>query len=86
MLNLVGLSHTFWAEVMNTVTLFVNLSPNSSIKFKTLFELCCKQLDDQSMLRVFGCDVYALHLKYNSTKLDTKAKKCVFLDYRRGQK
>lgn len=81
MLNFVGLPHTFWTEAVNTAAYFVNMSHNTSIKFKTPFELWYKRLCHYSMLRVFYYDVYALTTKDNRIKLDPKAKKYVFLGH-----
>lgn len=38
------------------------------------------------MLRVFGCDAYALTPNDNRTKLDPKVKKCIFLYFQREVK
>lgn len=60
MLSLVGSAHTFWAEIVNTAAYFVNLFPDSYIKFNIPFEAWYKRLGDYSMLRVFCYDDYAL--------------------------
>ena len=76
-----GLSKEFWAEAANTATYLINLSPHSAIDYRTPFEMWHGRPADYSILRVFGCDAYALVPKKTRTKLDPTSKKCIFLGY-----
>lgn len=61
----------------------INRSPSSAINFKTPMEMLTGKPLDLSKLKIFGCTSCA----YNrASKLDHRAKKCIFLGYSHGIK
>ena len=83
MLSKFGLSKDFWAKAINMACYLVNRSPSTVIKFKTPFEAWFGTPAYYSILRVFGCPIYA-HV--NDGKLEWWAYRCIFLDHALGIK
>ncbi|KAM2011562.1 hypothetical protein ACFX1T_023520 [Malus domestica] len=57
------------------------MMPSSTLDNKSPFELLFHDIPDIQHLRVFGCSCYPLLRPYNSTKLQPRTTKCVFLGY-----
>ena len=68
----------FWAEAVSIACYLVNRSPQTSIEFQILEEVWSGNLIDYSILRIFGCPVFA-HV--SDGKLAPMAVKCIFLGY-----
>ena len=83
MLSVSGLPKTFWAEAVKTACYLINRCPSSAIQFKTPQEVWSGKPPKYDNLKIFGCVAYA-HVK--QSKLDPRAKKCVFLGYPEGVK
>ena len=83
MLSSSGLSRDFWAKAAYTACYIINRSPASALNMKTPEEMWTGRPADYSVLRVFGCPAYA-HVR--ESKLDSRAKKCIFLGYASGVK
>jgi hypothetical protein len=64
----------------------VNQSPSSILDDKTPHEVWTGKKPSLEHLRVFGCDAYVHVPKENRSKLDNKAKKCIFIGYKDGVK
>ena len=80
----VGLSNSFWAEALTYVSHLINRLSLSAIEGKTPMEIWSeKSAQDYDILRIFGCLAY-YHIKLD--KLDSRTKKAVFLDFKRGVK
>ena len=79
-----GLSKNFWAEALAYVCYLVNRLPSSVIEGKTLLKIWSKKpAQDHNSLRVFGC-LANYHVKED--KLEPKAKKGVFVGFKKGVK
>jgi len=80
MLSNAGLwdSKAFSAEAVSTACYLVNRSPHTPIDFQILEEVWLDNPVDYSILRIFGCPVFA-HV--NDGKLAPRAVKCMFLGY-----
>ena len=84
MLSNAGLSKNFWAEALAYACYLVNRLPSSAIGEKTPLEAWSeKTAADYDLLWVFGCPTY-YHVK--DDKLDPRAKKGVFVGFKRGIK
>ena len=83
MLSRFGLSKDFWVEAINMACYLVNRSPSTIIEFKTPFEVWFGTLANYSILRVFGCPIFA-HV--NDGKLEQRENRCIFLGYALGIK
>lgn len=81
MLYAKGLCKQLWAEAINTAVFVLNRTGTSTEKDKTPIELWQKKSIDVSMLRVFGCDVYAHIPDQKRKKWDAKSKKGIFVGY-----
>ena len=81
-----GLPKRFWAEALSTAVYLHNRSPTTSLQSKTPFEAWFGHKPDVNHLRVFGCDAYAHVPKDERRKIDSKAKKAIFLGYGDGIK
>jgi hypothetical protein len=86
MLNSAELGQEFWAEAVGTTCYLVNRSPSSALDDKTPHEVWIGKKPSLEHLRVFGCDAYVHVPKENMSKLDKKAKKCIFIGYKDGVK
>ena len=62
----------YWVEVVATIVYIMNKSPTTVVHRVTV---------DLFQLKVFRCIAYVHILDENRTKLDSKAKKCIFIGY-----
>lgn len=81
MLQGAKLPQKFWAEALSTAAYLKNRSPAKATQFKTPFEVLYGTKASVANLRTFGCTSYAHVPKDERRKLDSKAKKCIFLGY-----
>ena len=70
----------FWAEAVNTAIYTKNRSPHKALPAKTPLELWTGAKPKITHMRIFGCDAYARD-ELHASKLDSKARKCIFLGY-----
>jgi Reverse transcriptase (RNA-dependent DNA polymerase)/Integrase core domain/gag-polypeptide of LTR copia-type/GAG-pre-integrase domain len=70
---------TFWADAILTSCYLINRLPSRVLNFKSPFEILYNRKFNISHLKVFGCICY-VHSQ-NGSKLDPRARKCVFLGY-----
>ena len=75
------LPQKFWAEALSTAGYLRNRSPTKSVEAMTPSEAWTGKKPNVNHLRIFGCAAYAHVAKDKQRKLDSKAKKCIFLGY-----
>ena len=75
------LAQKFWGEALSTAVYLRNRSRTKAVRGMTPFEAWSKEKPAVGHLRVFGCDAYAHVPKDERKKLDSKAKKCIFVGY-----
>jgi hypothetical protein len=81
MLNEKNLPNYFWAEAVATVFYIMNRTPIATIHGITPKEkFTCKKLA-VSHLKMFGCITYVHVPNEKRSKLDPKAKKCIFIGF-----
>jgi len=79
-----GLNKSFWAEAMTYASHLINRLPSFVIEGKPPMEMwLSKAVTDYDMLRVFGCLAY-YHV--SDGKLEPRARKVVFLGFKRAVK
>ncbi|GJX56147.1 gag-pol polyprotein [Tanacetum coccineum] len=86
MLATASLGKSFWVEVVNTACYVINRSPSTTVELKTPMEMWTGKLVNYSDLHIFGSPVYVMYNTQETTKLDPKSKKCLFLGYTNGVK
>jgi len=86
MLGAAGLDKSFWAEAVNTACYVVNRAPSTAIELKTPMQRWTGKPVDYSNLHIFGSPVYVMYNTQETTKLDPKSRKCLFLGYADGVK
>ncbi|PWA56329.1 Gag-Pol polyprotein [Artemisia annua] len=75
MLATASLEKSFWAEALNT-----------AFELKTPMEMWTGKPVNYSDLHIFGSPVYVIYNSQETTKLDPKSRKCLFLGYADGVK
>ncbi len=86
MLNEKNLPNYFWAEVVTIIVYIMNRTPTMVVHGMTPEEKFTGKKPDVSHLRVFGCITYVHVPDEKRSKLDRKAKKCIFIGYSSKQK
>jgi hypothetical protein len=86
MLSGTGLGQELWAEAVGTACYLVNRLSSLVLDVKTPQEVWTDKKPSLTHLKVFGCDAYIHVPKENMSKLDKKAKKCIFIGYKDGLK
>ncbi|GJZ97608.1 gag-pol polyprotein [Tanacetum coccineum] len=86
MLATTSLGKSFWAEAVNTACYVINRSPSTVVELKTPMEMWTGKPVDYSDLHIFGSPVYVMYNTQETTKLDSKSRKCLFLGYADGVK
>jgi hypothetical protein len=86
MLKEKNLPNYFWAEMVTIVVYIMNRTPTAAVHGMTLEEKFTGKKPYVSHLRVFGCIAYVHVPDEKRSKLDPKAKKCIFIRYSLEQK
>ncbi|GJU38495.1 retrovirus-related pol polyprotein from transposon TNT 1-94 [Tanacetum coccineum] len=86
MLATTSLGKSFWAEAVNTACYVINRSPSTAVELKTPMEMWTGNPVNYSDLHIFGSPVYVMYNSQETTKLDPKFRKCLFLGYADGVK
>ncbi|GJT06832.1 retrovirus-related pol polyprotein from transposon TNT 1-94 [Tanacetum coccineum] len=86
MLATASLGKSFWAEAVNTACYVINRSPSTAVELKTPMEMWTGKPVNYSDLHIFGSPVYVMYNSQETTKLDPKSRKCLFLGYADGVK
>ncbi|GJX23727.1 retrovirus-related pol polyprotein from transposon TNT 1-94 [Tanacetum coccineum] len=86
MLETASLGKSFWAEAVNTACYVINRSPSTAVELKTPIEMWTGKPVNYSDLHIFGSPVYVMYNSQETTKLDPKSRKCLFLGYADGVK
>ena len=81
MLSHSKLPKSFWGEVMRTSIDLINLSPSVPLKGDVPERAWTEKDVSYDNLRVFGCKAFVHIPKDERSKLDVKAKPCIFLGY-----
>ena len=79
MLSHSKLPKSFWGEVMRTSIDLIHLSPLVPLKGDVPERVWTRKDVSYENLRVFGCKAFVHIPKYERSKLDVKAKPCIFL-------
>ena len=81
-----GLLQCFWNYVAALAVHLINRIPSSLLDNKSPYYVLHDKLPDISHLRVFGSLTFASTNTSHRKKLNSKARKCIFLGYKRGVK
>ncbi|GKD14267.1 gag-pol polyprotein [Tanacetum coccineum] len=81
MLATASLGKSFWAEAVNTACYVINHSPSTAVELKTPIEMWTGKPVNYSDLHIFGSPMYVIYNTQETTKLDPKSGKCLFLGY-----
>ena len=86
MLSSTGIGQEFWADAVETTCYLVNQSPTSTLVEKTPQEVWTGKKPSIDHMHIFGYDSYVHVPKEKRRKLDNKAEKCIFIDYKDSMK
>nr|GEV47690.1 hypothetical protein [Tanacetum cinerariifolium] len=86
MLATASLGKSFWVKAVNTACYVINRSPSTAVELKTPMEMWTGKPVNYSDLHIFESPVYVMYNSQETTKLDPKSKKCLFLGYAEGLK
>lgn len=80
-----------WGEAILTATYLINRMPSKVLKFNTPLNMLLKcfptnRLSSNLPLKIFGCMTFIHVNTPNQSKLDPRAKRCVFVGYASSQK
>ncbi|GJZ15626.1 retrovirus-related pol polyprotein from transposon TNT 1-94 [Tanacetum coccineum] len=86
MLATTSLGKSFWAKAVNTACYVINRSSSTAVELKTSMEMWTGKTVNYFDLHIFGSPVYVMYNTQETTKLNLKSKKCLFLGYADGVK
>jgi hypothetical protein len=81
-----NLPKSFWSYVVLHAVYIMNRVPTPILQNQSPFYLMYNTAPDMVSLKVFGSLAFASTLHSHRTKLDLRAKKCIFLGYKAGVK
>nr|KYP68601.1 Retrovirus-related Pol polyprotein from transposon TNT 1-94 [Cajanus cajan] len=80
------LPKSFWSFAVNHAVFFINRLPSPVLNQLSPFQLLYNTKPNLNDLRFFGSLCFASTLQQHRTKLDPRAKKCLFLGFKPGTK
>ncbi len=86
MLNEKNLPNYFWVEAIATTVYIMNRTPTTAVHGMTPEEKFTGKKPNVPHLKVFGCIAYVHVPDEKISKLNPKAKKCIFIGYSLEQK
>ena len=81
-----NLPKKFWSFAVNHAVFIMNRVPTRILKHKSPYQCMFDRDPDLENLKTFGTLAYASTLQAHRTKLDHRARKCVFLGYKQNVK
>ncbi len=81
MLNEKNFPYYFWVKTIKIVIYIMNRTPTTTVHGMTPKEKFTSKKPNVSHLKMFGCIIYVHVLDDKISKLDPKAKKCIFIKY-----
>ena len=81
MLSYAKLPKPFWGEATRTTVEMINLSPAAALNDNVLNRVRIRKDVSYDHLRMFGCRTFINIPKDERSKLEDKAKPCVFMGY-----
>jgi hypothetical protein len=78
------LPKSFWCYAVHHATFLINRVPTPLLHNLSPYQLLYDSIPDINVFKVFGSLCYASTLQSHRTKLDFRARKCVFLGYKSG--
>ncbi|KAL4332389.1 hypothetical protein GQ457_07G007410 [Hibiscus cannabinus] len=76
----------FWIDCISHAALLINMTPTPILDNKTPFEILFQKKPKVGHLRVFGCLAYASVLPKPTTKLHSRAVRCILIGYPKNVK
>lgn len=76
-----SLPKKFWPYSLLTTTWMINRLPSRVLDWKSPYEILFGVAPDLSILRPFGCLVYAVNVTPHRGKFVSRSNKCIFLGY-----
>ena len=76
----------YWGFVVAHAVFIMNRVPSNAIQGEIPYKLAYNELPDLSSFKVFGSLCFATTQDCHKSKLDHRARKCVFLGFRQGMK
>jgi len=80
------LSASYWTYAILLVVFLINRIPTPLLQGQSPYYVLHQKLPDITTFKVFGCLCHASSLQSHKTKLQTRARKTVFLGYKSGYK
>ena len=71
--------HSYWVDVVHTITYLYNILPTKTLLLDTPTHVLYGRIPTYDHLRVFGCTCYVLLAPRERTKLTAQSVECVFL-------
>jgi len=81
-----GLPKAYWSYAIGHLVYLINRLHSIVINYKASYKLIYKSSPTYLNLKTFGSVCFASTLDSNRTKLEPKARKCIFLCYKNGIK
>lgn len=79
-------SKVFWTFVVSYAVFLINRFPSKKIENMSPYHIINNEIANIHDLKYFGGLCYASTLSNNRKKLDSRARKCIFIGYKRGVK
>jgi hypothetical protein len=76
----------YWGYAALHAVFIMNRVPSTAIEGRIPYDALHQKLPDLSLLKVFGSLCYVSSIDPHRSKLDHRARKCVFLGYKAGMK
>ena len=77
---------SFWYFAIAHVVHLINRQPSQLLNNFSPYQLMFESVPEIDHLRLFRCLAYVSTLEAHRTKLDPRARKCIFLGYKHGTK
>jgi hypothetical protein len=81
-----NLPKTFWSYAVSHAVYIMNRIPTPLLQNQSPYYMLYNSEPDLHTLKIFGSLVFASTLQIHRSKLDPRAKKCIFLGYKAGVK
>jgi len=81
-----NLPKSYWSYAVNHVVHLINRMPSAILKDKSPYGMLYQKPPTYLDLKTFGCLSFAYTFDVNRSKLDPRARKCVFIGFKNGIK